>query len=83
MAKIKIQKAYQPTEKPVTNFEGTVSKTKQDYKEDVNVNFIMEKYQRTKLISHIATYEKQYGDFTSLDYQNSMNTMAKVVLILL
>lgn len=50
------------------------SLTKQDQADDCNINFIMQKYQKTGLLDHIAKFEGQYGDFTEAqDFQTSLN----------
>lgn len=58
------------------SFEGTVSRTKQEFREESNINNIMAKYEKHGVITHIKTGEPVYGDFSGLtDYQTSLNTV--------
>lgn len=52
---------------------GTKSRTKQSFVGETNINRIMEKYQRTGLVSHWARQQPRYGDFTNAtDYLTAM-----------
>jgi len=44
------------------------SMTKQSFKDEVNINKIMEKFQRTGAIDHYAKHAPQYGDASQVDY---------------
>lgn len=57
--------------------EDTVSKTKQEFKDDCDINRILSKYQRTGALSHFATYAGSYGDFSACDYQTAQNTLIR------
>ena len=60
--------------KPVRQDPGPEpSETKQEFKNDCDINHILSKYQRTGALDHYARYAPMYGDFTSLDYQTSLN----------
>lgn len=51
-----------------------LSRTKQSFRDECNVNTIMEKYQRTGLIPHVEMHGGEYGDYTNVqDYQSSLN----------
>lgn len=53
------------------------SRTKQSFKQEADINSILEKYSRTGLIPH---YDKpqQYGDYTGvIDYHTAMNKIAE------
>lgn len=48
--------------------------TKQAFKKDCDINYIMAKYEKTGVIEHVARYNGQYGDFGDVeDYQTSLN----------
>jgi len=50
-----------------------VSMTRQSFKKDCDINYIMAKYQKTGLIEHVNRYQGNYGDFLTVDdYQSSM-----------
>lgn len=41
-------------------------RTKQSFKETVDINRIMSRYERTGMLEHVAKYEGDYGDFTDV-----------------
>jgi len=45
--------------------------TKQEFKNDCDINQILKKYQRTGAISHFAKYAPQYGEFNPCDLQEA------------
>lgn len=50
------------------------SMTQQNYKQECDVNSILERYKKTGHISHVRKTPGQYGDFSQTgDYQSSMN----------
>lgn len=50
-----------------------VSMTRQSFKKDCDINYIMAKYQKTGLIEHVNRYQGNYGDFLNVDdYQSSL-----------
>lgn len=49
------------------------SLTKQEFRQDSDINRIMSRYQKTGAINHYATYSPQYGDYTSCDFQQAQN----------
>ena len=55
-----------------TKVEGKTM-TKQSMKEECDINFIVEKYQKTGVVQHTREYEGQYGEFMSIDYHEAMN----------
>lgn len=53
---------------------GEVSKTKQSFAEETDVNAIMRKYQATGILEHQNTAVPRYGDFTNADsYLEAVN----------
>lgn len=50
------------------------SRTKQSFKEECNVNSILDRYRRTGQLTHVRVSLGQYGDFTQFnDYQEAIN----------
>lgn len=44
------------------------SLTKQSFKDETDVNRILEKFQVTGVLSHLAKFEPEYGDFAEFDF---------------
>lgn len=53
------------------------SQTKQSFKDECDINKILEKASRTGMVSHLSKYEGQYADFADVDLQTMMNTVAR------
>ncbi len=54
------------------------SKTKQSLAEESNINLIMERYTKTGIIDHVATYGATYADMPSLgDFHAAMNLVTE------
>lgn len=71
-----IRSAYSPkTPVRLKNFGQT--KTKQGHKAETDINTIMAKFQKTGMIDFVNKHEPQYGDVTAIDFQNSMESVAK------
>lgn len=52
------------------------SLTKQSFKDECDVNVLLEKYLSTGLLDHVVESEGRYGDFlTGLDYHSAMNVV--------
>lgn len=51
------------------------SQTKQEFKNDCDINSIMAKYQRTGALTHFAKYSPFYDDISPCDYQTAQNTL--------
>lgn len=50
------------------------SMTQQNLGNETNINRIMEKYERTKLVTHLNERQGQYGDFSEVyTYQEALN----------
>jgi phage internal scaffolding protein len=50
------------------------SMTKQSFRDEVNINNIMKKYEKTGLLTHVKQYGGKYADLAdSSDYHTSMN----------
>lgn len=53
------------------------SMTKQEFKDDSDINSILAKFQRTGAMSHFAKYAPNYGDFSACDYQTAQNLLIR------
>lgn len=55
-----------------------VSRTKQSFKDDCDINSIMKKYEKTGVVAHQAKYQGNYADVSGgLDYHASMNAVTR------
>lgn len=66
------------TQKVPTRFEGPTM-TEQHHAKACDINSIMAKYLKTGVIEHMKKFEPSYGDVSTHDYEESMNTVARVV----
>lgn len=48
------------------------SMTKQSFKDECDINKIMDKFQRTGVISHYATHAPTYGDASPVEYLDAL-----------
>lgn len=73
---IKIKSKYEKSKKVVLDNLGELSRTKQSFKDEVNINKIIEKYNKTGQFPQLLNSNPKYGDFsTALSYQESLNTI--------
>lgn len=62
----------------VSTVNNEVSMTDQSYKDDCDVNVIIDRYLKTGQISHLAKYRGQYADVSQItDLQGAMDTVKK------
>lgn len=47
--------------------------TKQDMKDDCDINVIMKRYEKTGMVDHVSRYQGQYGDFEAMEFHEAMN----------
>lgn len=52
-------------------------RTKQAFKDETDVNFIINKHARMGTLSHLEQWGGQYGDLTGFDFQEAQNQIAK------
>lgn len=71
--KVKIRRPYDPTVRTSISFpEKTMAK--QSFRDETNINTIMQRYQTTGIIEHVSKVQGSYGDFSNVqDYQLSLN----------
>lgn len=66
---------YLPHNRVIFHTQGP-SMTKQEHKQECDINTILKQYQRTGIIQHIQKQSPLYTDLPNdLDYQNSLNTI--------
>ena len=54
-------------------FDGKDCKTKQEFKEECQIQNIINKYHKTGMVSHLAKHQAQYGDFSKINsYQDAV-----------
>lgn len=49
----------------------------QSAKDECDINRIIAKYQKTGVVTHIATYGPTYGDYQAVDFQEAMETITE------
>lgn len=64
---------FNPFRRRIIQEVGGPSLTKQEFKDDCDINRIMDKYIRTGAIDHFSKYSPMYGEFSPCDYQESLN----------
>ena len=52
-------------------------RTKQSFKDETDINNIIEKHTRMGTLSHLEQWGGQYGDLSDFDFQEAMNQQAK------
>lgn len=54
-------------------FDGKDGKTKQEFKEECQIQNIINKYHKTGMITHLAKHQGDYGDFSNItSYQDAV-----------
>ncbi len=71
-----VRSAYSQKDAVRLNFTGT-SRTKQSFKEETDINSIMARFQTTGMLDFVQKHQPQYGDVTAIDFQTSMESVAK------
>lgn len=66
--------AYGPKVK-VELTEWDPSMTKQSERQEADINFIVQRYQKTGVLRHRDTYDGDYGEFAAIDYHEAMNAV--------
>lgn len=52
------------------------SMTRQSMTDECNINFIIDKFQKTGVITHEKEYKGDYGEFENMDFHEAMNIVA-------
>jgi phage internal scaffolding protein len=77
MTEPRFKTAYGPRHRVPMDFEG-VSLTQQCFKDECDVNRIVEKYQKTGLIDHVNTHQGQYADLgDGITFEAAMDHILK------
>jgi len=73
----KFSNRFKTAKVPGLSFDGAVSRTKQAFKKDADINFIMKKYRETGLLPSVRDRKPFYGDFTNApDFLETQNRIA-------
>ncbi|AXH73540.1 MAG: internal scaffolding protein [Microviridae sp.] len=76
----RFRSAYGPRYRvPFTTPESELpfGRTKQSFKDECDINTILKKFQRTGLLEFVNDRQPQYGDVSAIDFQESMQTVAR------
>jgi len=63
-----------PTKQPEKYTDG---RTKQSFKDETDINKLLQRAQKTGTISHLSKYEGVYGDFANFDFFEAQIQLAK------
>jgi len=78
ITEIQIRKGYRPVPRVQLSIpDDEVRLTRQDAKDECDVNRILQKYQQTGLIDHRAKHEPRYGFADSVDLHEAMNLITE------
>ncbi len=72
----KVTTAYGPKQRVQIRFADQ-GRTKQSMRAECDINNIMQKFQKTGVIDFVNKHAPQYGDATGVDFQNSMEIVAR------
>lgn len=71
-----ILKPYKPANKVVMKFTGK-GRTRQEFKEECDINHIMARFVRTGVIDHFSVHGPQYGECPALEFQEALHLVDK------
>lgn len=60
---------------PVQYSSNKPSLTRQEFKEDSDINRIIKTFAKTGMVEHQSQYNGQYGEFAAIDYHEALNTV--------
>ncbi|AXH77979.1 MAG: internal scaffolding protein [Microviridae sp.] len=70
--------AYGPYKLSISqSFDPSLDRTKQSDKDSCDINLIMARYIKTGVLDFVNKNAASYGDITGIDFQTSMDTVAK------
>lgn len=67
-----VRSPYAPRERHITTCTGD-GHTKQSFKDECDINFIMKKYIKTGVVEHLNQNKANYGFATALDFKASLD----------
>lgn len=71
----KIRSAFDGSRNPVIYSSDLPSMTRQSFKEESDINFIIRQYLKSGAETHLQKFQGQYGDFMDIDYHTAMNAV--------
>lgn len=74
---IPFRTAYGPTNRVQLVKKERSGKTKQSFKDESDINFILARFKRTRVIDWVDKYPARYGDATGYDFQDALNIVVK------
>ena len=66
----------QPKVRPRLDFKKDKGRTKQEFRDECNINNILAKFQRTGRIEHMNKHQPTYGDATGGDFAEAMRIVS-------
>lgn len=77
MAKSRFRHAYDGLRHGVddVNFSDDPGHTRQAHKDECDINRIMDRFQKSGLLSHVNQFQGEYGEFIEMDFHEAMNTI--------
>lgn len=58
-------------------FNDEPTMTKQAFKKDTDINFIIDRFQKTGVMAHQKQYQGEYGEYHEIDYHEAMNVVTE------
>ena len=78
MGKITIRKPYDRSVPSRLTFADDEGRTQQSFKDQCDVNKILDKFTRTGVLEHVSEYGGEYGDFVDAPgYHEAMNSVVE------
>lgn len=68
--------AYGPKLDIGITFDPAEGKTKQEFKDDCDINVLLKRYQETGSLEHVNQRQALFADVSAMDYQEAMNIIA-------
>lgn len=69
-----MRSSYVEHDRVAIGFEGDEGCTKQEFKDDCDINLVLRRFYKTGVLTHARQHGGQYGDFTkAVDYHTALN----------
>lgn len=72
-----VRNRFSPRVPVAISFQGDLGRAKQSMRDECDINRIMSKFQKTGVINHVARYEARYGEATSMNYRECLETVRR------
>lgn len=78
MEKVVVRHAYKRKRQRLqVSFADVVSRTKQSFTDQCNINSIVSRFQRTGVLDHVKNYGGSYGFASGVDFKEAMDIVAR------